>query len=128
MVKTTIEGPGTLPYSSGIVHDHQFSMEIAGQIGLDPETGTLAKGLELQTKQAMKNIGMVLENVGWGFEHLIKVRIYLSDMKDYQRMNDIYGTFFHGNYPTRVALAVKEMPLGALIEIDCTAAGDSIEK
>ena len=57
-----------------------------------------------------------------------KIRIFLADMKDYGTVNEIYATYFENDFPTRVALAVKELPLGALIEMDCTACGDEIKE
>ncbi len=127
MVKKIIYAPKGLPFSKAIVHDQNYTMEIAGQVGLDPENGKLEDGIEEQTKRTMENIHEILQEVGWNFDNVIKSRIYLVNMKDYATVNDIYVKFFNKDFPTRVALAVKELPLGALIEIDCTASGDNVK-
>ncbi|MFH1649860.1 MAG: Rid family hydrolase [Candidatus Woesearchaeota archaeon] len=90
--------------------------------------GKLAEGLEAQTRQAIENVKAILAQAGWNLSNLTKVRIFLTDMKDYGKVNEIYGSSFSGKFPTRVALAVKDLPLGALIELDCTAMGDSIRE
>ncbi|MEK6916501.1 MAG: Rid family detoxifying hydrolase [Nanoarchaeota archaeon] len=114
------------PYSHAILHDHKYTMELSGQIGINPKTGKLTEGIVMQTEQTFANINSILEEVGWDTNNLVKVRVLLADMKDYGIVNEVYSTFFPGNFPARVAVAVKELPLGALIEIDCTAAGDKI--
>ena len=127
MVKKIIPAGANLPFSKYIVHDDKYSMEISGQVGLNSE-GKLVEGIEAQTKQTLQNIKGILGEVGWDLNNLIKVRIFLADMKDYAIVNDIYAAYFENNFPTRVALAVKGLPLGALIEMDCTAAGDEIKE
>jgi 2-iminobutanoate/2-iminopropanoate deaminase len=117
---------GNLPYSKAVIHDLKYSMELAGQVGINP-SGKLVEGIENQTIQTMENIGKILAEVGWDFSSIIKVRIYLSDMADYDLVNKVYRNYFSGDYPARVALAVKGLPLGALIEIECTAASDAIK-
>ncbi len=123
MVKKIISA-GSLPFSKAIVHNFEYTMELSGQVGIDPKTGKLVEGIEKQTHQTLENMKKILEEIGWGFENIIKVRIYLTDMNDYTIVNDIYKKFFSSDYPARVALAVKDLPLGALIEIECTAAGN----
>ncbi|MBC8495421.1 RidA family protein [archaeon] len=127
MVKKIIRAPGNLPFSKAIVHNQKYGMEISGQIGLNSE-GKLDVGIEEQTKQTFQNVKDILEEVGWNFDNLIKIRIFLADMKDYGVVNEIYSTYFENDFPTRVALAVKDLPLGALIEMDCTAVGDNIKE
>lgn len=127
MVKKNIRAPVNLPFSKAIVHNQKYSMEISGQVGLNSE-GKLVVGIEKQTKQTFQNVKDILEEVGWNFDNLIKVRIFLTDMKNYGIVNRIYSTYFNDDFPTRVALAVKSLPLGALIEMDCTASGDEIKE
>ncbi len=126
MAKKILESNSTLPYSKAVIHNDKFTMEIAGQIGLN-SSGKLEEGIELQTKQTMENIKKILNEVGWDFKNVIKVRIYLRNMSDYKTVNDIYAKYFSGNYPSRVALAVKELPLDALIETECCASGEKIK-
>jgi len=118
------EGP--FPLSKAIIHDAAYTMEISGQIGLNLDTGELEVGIEKQTEATMNIIKKILEDEGWNMDNIVKARIFLKDMKDYEKMNDIYASFFNSTYPTRFALAVKELPRNALVEIECTAVGDSI--
>ncbi|MEK6833102.1 MAG: RidA family protein [Nanoarchaeota archaeon] len=126
MVKKIIPADN-LPFSKAIIHNFKYIMEISGQVGIDPKTGKLSEGIEKQTYQALENIKKILEEAGWSFENIIKARIYLINMDDYATVNEIYKRYFLNDYPARVALAVKALPLGALIEIECIAANDSID-
>lgn len=127
MVKKFIPA-NNLPFSKAIIHDFKYNMEVSGQVGLDPETGKLVDGIENQTKQALENIRKILEEVGWNFENILKVRIFLSDMDNYSIVNEVYSTYFSSDYPARVVVAVKDLPLGALIEIECSVAGNEIRE
>lgn len=124
MTKKLIKNKGSLPLSDAILHDDKYSMEISGQVGIDTKTGKLAEGIENQTSYAVEKISNILSEIGWSLSNIIKVRVYLIDMKDYSKMNEVYQKYFKKDYPARVALAVKELPLGALIEIECVACGN----
>jgi len=123
MVKKLVSA-GNFPFSKAVIHDLKYVMEVSGQVGLDSTTGKLVEGIEKQTRQSLDNIKSILEDEGWSFENITKVRIYLLDMADYTKVNEIYKSYFSKDYPARVALAVKALPLGALIEIECTAGRD----
>lgn len=125
-MKKIIEYPGKFPLSKAVLHDNKYTMEISGLIGIDFETGKLAEGIEGQTKQTIENIKKTLEEVGWNLSNVIKTRIYLSDMGDYGKMNEIYEGYFTKDFPARAALAVKGLPAGALIEIECVACGEKV--
>lgn len=113
------------PLSHAVLHNYQYMMEISGQIGLDPETGRLVEGgIEDETSQALNNIEAILSEAGWNFSNIVKVRIFVTDMKEYQKVNEIYANRFEENFPARAVLGVKELPLGAHVEIECTAAGE----
>ena len=119
----------TGPFSQAILDSSRYRLELSGQVGIDPTQGKLVDGgIIPQTKQTIANIEAVLSEIGWNFENLIKVRIFLTDMNDYQQVNELYAKQFSNQFPARVALAVKALPLGALVEIDCTAAGNEISK
>jgi 2-iminobutanoate/2-iminopropanoate deaminase len=119
----------TGPFSQAILFDKQYSLELSGQIGIDPKNGNLVEGgITEETKQTLSNIKAVLSEVGWDFKNVVKSRIYLADMKDYSTVNELYAEMFSDNPPARIALAVKDLPLGALVEIECSAAGDSIKE
>ncbi|MEG0328076.1 MAG: RidA family protein [Erysipelothrix sp.] len=93
----------------------------SGQLGLNPETGTLQEGIEAQAHQVMKNLQSVLENAGSDFSKVIKTTILLSDIADFATVNEIYGSYFGGEYPARSAYQVATLPLGGLIEIELIA-------
>jgi 2-iminobutanoate/2-iminopropanoate deaminase len=117
------------PYSQAILTNSQYKLELSGQIGLDPEEGSLVEGgLATQTKQTLDNIGNVLSELGWDFNNITKVRVFLVSMGDYGEVNEIYSKRFDSNPPARVAVAVKDLPLGALIEIECSAEGDEVSE
>ena len=128
MNKKIIPFGGGFPLSKAIIHNAEYTMEISGQIGINPETKELEDGIEKQTERVMQIIKEILEHEGWKMSNIVKTRIYLKDMKDYAKMNEVYSKYFSEDYPTRFALAVKEMPRDALVEIDCTAVGDSISE
>ena len=125
MAKKILKSTSSLPYSRAFIQNDPYTMEIAGQIGL--KQGILVEGIEEQTKQTMENIKKILDEVGWDFSNLIKVRIYLKNMSDYKIVNKIYAKYFSDNYPSRVVVAVNELPLNALIEIEASASGEKIK-
>lgn len=125
-MKKIIPFSGPFPLSRAIVFDSKYTMEISGQIGVNP-SAELESGIENQTRRSIELIKEILESVGWSLENVVKTRIFLTNMADYAKMNEVYQKFFTKDFPTRFALAVKELPKGALVEIDCTAAGDKIE-
>ena len=115
------------PYSQAVLFDSKYHMELSGQIGVNPKLGKLVEGgIEAEMEQVLANITNVLGEVGWTLKNVVKVRVYLVDMKDYGVVNEIYAKHFTEQFPARVALAVKQLPAGALIEIECTAVGDEI--
>ncbi|MCR4284424.1 MAG: Rid family detoxifying hydrolase [archaeon] len=124
MIKKIVPFEGDFPLSKAIIHDSKYVMEISGQIGINSETKELEEGIENQTSKIIEIIKEILENSGWNIDNIIKTRIFLTDMKDYDKMNSIYSKHFSKDFPTRVVVAVKELPAGALIEIECTAVKD----
>jgi 2-iminobutanoate/2-iminopropanoate deaminase len=95
---------------------------ISGQVPLDPATGKLVDGgIEEQTLQVMKNIGAILEAAGYGYTDVVKSTCFLSDIANFKAMNDVYAQFYTENKPARSAFAVKDLPLGALVEIETIA-------
>jgi 2-iminobutanoate/2-iminopropanoate deaminase len=95
---------------------------ISGQVPLDPATGKMAEGgIEEQTLQVMKNIGAILEAAGYGYPDVVKSTCFLSDIANFKAMNDVYAQFYTENRPARSAFAVKDLPLGALVEIETIA-------
>ena len=107
------------PYSQAI--EVNGMLFISGQIPIDPKTGTLVEGIVAQTEQVMQNIGAILKEAGYTFDNVVKSTCLLSDMANFKAMNEIYGKYYAVNPPARAAFAVKDLPLGALVEIETIA-------
>ena len=95
----------------------------SGQIALDPESGALVEGgIEAQTKQVLANLKALLEGCGSSIDKIAMTTIFLADMSDVSVVNELYGSFVvEGAYPARQTVAVKQLPLGALVEISVIA-------
>ena len=116
-------------FSQGILTANKFRLELSGQIGLDPQTGKLVEGgISSQTEQIFSNIESILSEAGWTLNNVTKTRVFLVTMSDYQEINDVYARKFEDAPPARVAVAVKELPLGATVEIECVAEGNEISE
>ena len=93
----------------------------SGQLGLVPATGELAKGIEAQAAQAMENIKAILSTQKVGLEQVVKTTIFMTDLADFAKVNEIYGSYFKGDYPARSTVQVAALPKGGLVEIEVTA-------
>ncbi len=93
----------------------------SGQIGINPKTGELVSGVEKQTTQVLKNLEAVLEESGANKKSVVKTTIFLADINDYGKVNELYETFFADHKPARSTVAVAHLPKDALIEIEATA-------
>jgi 2-iminobutanoate/2-iminopropanoate deaminase len=94
----------------------------AGQLGMDPQTGTLVEGgIQAQTRQALTNIQAVLEAAGTSVTNVVKTTVFLQNIGDFQAMNAVYGEFFDADPPARSAVQVAALPLGGLVEIEAVA-------
>lgn len=108
------------PYSQAI--EANGMLFVSGQIPLNPETGKIVEGeIKEQTKQVMENIRAILDEAGYGFENVIKSTCLLSDMANFQAMNEVYASYYPNNPPARAAFAVKTLPLNSLVEIETIA-------
>jgi len=114
------------PYSQAILHSLKYTLELSGQVGIDPGTKKLVEGLEAQTRQVLDNIGGVLSEIGWDFSNITKARIYLTNEEDYGRVNKSYAERFGDDPPARAVVTVGRLPMGALLEIECVAGGNTI--
>jgi 2-iminobutanoate/2-iminopropanoate deaminase len=95
----------------------------SGQIPLDPATGQMVGAtVAEQAERVMQNLGAVLAAAGSGFDRVVRSTIYLVSMADFAAVNEVYGKRFPQHKPARATVAVKELPKGALVEIDCIAA------
>lgn len=108
------------PYSQAIeVNGFIFA---SGQIPIDSSTGNFVEGgIKEQTKQAITNAKNILKEAGTDLAHVVKTTVYLANMADFAAMNEIYATFFQQPFPARSAVAVKDLPKGALVEVEVLA-------
>ena len=104
------------PYSQGIATDGLVFT--SGQLPLNPDTNTMPDGIEAQAKQSLDNLKAVLEAGGSSLDKAVKVTIFLKDMNDFGKVNEIYGTYFTKNPPARSCVQVARIPRDALIEIE----------
>ena len=112
------------PYSQGIIAEKGRLIFTAGQIPMDPNTGSLVNGdIEAQTVRVLKNLSAVLEAAGSGLDTVIKTTVFLKDMNDFPKMNRVYETFFEENPPARSAVEVARLPRDVKVEIECVALG-----
>ena len=96
---------------------------VSGQLPIDPATGAFPEGgVKAQTRQSLLNAKAILEAAGLGLGNVVKTTVFLADMADFAAMNEVYAEFFASPFPARSAVAVKTLPKGALVEIECIAA------
>jgi 2-iminobutanoate/2-iminopropanoate deaminase len=120
-IKVKSAPPPAGPYSQAVAFGKLVFC--SGQIGLDPKTGTLLnQNIEAETEQAFKNMAAVLASAKTGFEKVLKVEVFLTDMNDFEKMNAVYANYFPGRIkPVRTTVEVSKLPKGARIEITCIA-------
>lgn len=107
------------PYSQAMTYNGM--VYTSGQIALTPEGEMLEADIEKQTHQVLKNLNEVLYAAGSGFDQVIKTTIYLANMDDFLKVNEIYAQYFQDHKPARSTVAVKTLPKDALVEIDAIA-------
>ena len=108
------------PYSQAIeVNGFVYT---SGQLPIDPATGEFAgSDVKSQAEQSLKNVKAILDEAGLTMKNVVKTTVFLADMADFAAMNEVYSTYFSEPYPARSAVAVKTLPKGALVEIECVA-------
>ena len=95
---------------------------VSGQLPIDPATGAFAgEDIASQTRQSLKNVQAILEAAGYTMADVVKTTVLLHEIADFAAMNAVYAEFFTGNCPARAAFAVKDLPKGALVEIEAIA-------
>lgn len=116
----TVSAPAAIgPYSQAIqMGDFLFT---SGQLGIIPETGELAQGVEAQTEWALKNLGAILSQAGMSYANVLKTTVFVADLADFAKVNAIYQQFFASDYPARSCVQVAALPKGGLVEIECIA-------
>ncbi len=93
----------------------------SGQLGLIPETGVLAQGVEAQAKQALDNLGAVLQAAGMTYANVVKTTVFLADIGDFGAINEVYASYFTENPPARSCVQAGALPKGGLFEIEAIA-------
>jgi len=118
---STTKAPAAIgPYSQAV--EINGILFVSGQVPIDPETGKLVQGgIVEQTHRVLRNLGAILEQAGYSYHDVVKSTCMLASISDFRAMNEVYSTFYTEKQPSRVTYAVKELPLGALIEIDAIA-------
>ena len=108
------------PYSQAIKINNLIFC--SGQVGKDPKTNAFVEGgVDKQTKQVLENLKAVLAEVGADFSNVVKTTVYLKNIVDFPKMNEIYASYFQKPYPARATVEVARLPQDALIEIECIA-------
>ncbi len=108
------------PYSQAV--EANGFLFISGQVPINPATGKVVEGgITEQTRQVMENIKAILEEAGYGFQQVVKSTCFLSDMANFKAMNEVYAEYYKTEQPARAAFAVKELPLGVMVEIETIA-------
>jgi 2-iminobutanoate/2-iminopropanoate deaminase len=112
--------PAIGPYSQAV--EANGILYLSGQIPVNPETGSITgTNITEQTEQVLKNISAVLSDAGYSLADVVKSTCLLSDMANFKAMNEVYARYYTSDQPARSTFAVKDLPLGALIEIETIA-------
>jgi len=119
IVSTDAAPPAVGPYSQAVIAgDLIFT---AGQLGIDPQTGKLAEGIEAQTRQALTNLGAILGAASSSLDRVVKATVFLAHIEEFAAMNTVYAEFFPLQPPARSTVEVAQLPREALVEIEVIA-------
>ncbi|WP_182187493.1 RidA family protein [Pectinatus frisingensis] len=117
----TDNAPAALgPYSQAIAVFDKLIF-ISGQIGVMPQTGKPAQGIEAQANQVLTNLKAILKEAGSSMDKVVKTTVFIKDMNDFSKVNEIYGQYFTNTYPARSCIEVARLPKDLLIEIEAIA-------
>jgi len=103
-------------YSQAVRVDH--TVYLSGQIGLDPTTMQMVEGIDAQVHRVFQNMRAVATEAGGSMDDVVKINIFLTDLGNFAKVNEVMATYFHQPYPARAAVGVASLPRGALIEAD----------
>jgi 2-iminobutanoate/2-iminopropanoate deaminase len=123
-IVSTLEAPAAIgPYSQAVVTSGLRTIYCSGQIPLDPQSGQMVGegDVEKQTHRVMQNLAAVLQAAGASMEAVVKTTIYLTDLKNFAAVNQVYGSYFPQSPPARSTVQVAALPRGAAVEIDAVA-------
>jgi 2-iminobutanoate/2-iminopropanoate deaminase len=107
------------PYSQAICTES--TLYISGQLPIDATSGTMAEGIEAQTRQSLDNLSAILAEAGFTLDDVVKTTVLLQHISDFDVMNRVYASYFTAQMPARVCFEVAKLPKGALVEIDAIA-------
>ncbi len=110
------------PYSHGVKTGNLFFS--SGQIPLTAEGEIISEDIKAQTDQVMKNVGHVLEAADLGFDDIVKTTIFIADMNDFPKINEVYGSYFKGKLPSRSCVEVSRLPKDVQVEIEVIASAE----
>ena len=114
------------PYSQAVLSGH--TLYVSGNIAIQPETGQLIlSSIEEETHQVMKNIGAILNAAEMNYSNIVKAGIFLKDMNDFTKVNEIYGSYFQKDFPARETVQVSRLPKDVNVEISVIAVQDSAQ-
>ncbi len=117
---STEKAPAAIgPYSQAVQHGD--TIYVSGQLPLNPETKKMDDDVSVQTEQSMNNIKAILQEAGSSMEQVLRCGIFVTDLADFATVNEMYASFFKGDYPARATVQVAALPLGAKVEIDAIA-------
>lgn len=117
---STNKAPAAIgPYSQAL--DTGNMLFISGQIPIDPATGVMADTVEEQAKQVLTNIKNILDEAGLSMNNVVKTSVFLADLNDFAKVNEVYASFFAEPYPARSCVQVAAIPKGAKVEIETIA-------
>ena len=120
-ISTTAAPAAIGPYSQAV--EANGFVFASGQLPIDPSTGQFPEGdVKEQTRQSLLNAQAILREAGLELKNVVKTTVFLASMDDFAAMNEVYSSFFSEPFPARSAVAVKTLPKGALVEIECIAA------
>jgi 2-iminobutanoate/2-iminopropanoate deaminase len=126
MTKTVIAVDGAPRPFAGAPYNQAIAANglvfCAGQVALDPDTGTLVEGdVAAQTHRALQNLRAVLEGAGSGLDEVVKTTVFMTDLAEFAAMNEVYATYFTSEPPARSTVQVAALPAGARVEIEAVA-------
>ena len=101
--------------------EHKGILYLSGQLPFNPETRTMPEGIEKQTEQVLKNVEMILIEAGSSKDNVLQVRVYIPDIKHWDKVNEVYSNFFGNHKPARSIIPTRELHFGAFIEVEVIA-------
>ncbi|MFK4567387.1 RidA family protein [Enterococcus sp. UD-01] len=107
------------PYSHSVLAGQ--TQYISGQLGLDPVSGEMKETVEQQAEQALINLGAILKETGMTYDHVVKTTVFLQNMSDFGKINEIYGKYFSKTLPARSCVEVAKLPKDGLFEVEAIA-------